>query len=737
MSNSTTKNINGRYPVPGVLPAKLRTRNKKTLENPKRLDEGIGEAEKALASFIEEQYTDARTKTLWHRQCANEFLSRRFADIPTDDDTDVAGYVLPIVGQKIWRMVELILSELISDPEEMDFFNIYPKATEGLGPDAMRTTLLLELWLRDAIREGDFYGQIKSFLTYFAFTGNATGMWEWKQEWDNEGGEDDDMGLDADLDEMLAGYAPPADPNKLKLVRQFPSFEVPDQRNVMPSSLMSPKGMTHCEYLCLYGVMRYRDLIENEVRDTPDGKVGAYMNVDRFTPQSEEETSPISYDVFRGPQGQNGFGDWKTMWWDLGLETHTYIGPLHWEKIGGGKLTQGQVNELYRKGGSDPKKCKTKSWFLVKVVDGIVVQCQPYPYHRGEKCPFVHARAYVDEGFTMGRSFYDYNANTEEMFNYIFHCILDLVEMLARPWVTADESVVKGKFFQAKNGQVWNVPPRGIVHVIAGGNAQQAVQEQRPPVEAVIATTNFLGMLSEFAAEGTTVTKAVEGGGQQGDQTATGALQQQNFSMVPVRSQVKTLSVTLRQIVALLLDVVKEYADGELSVYVQNPTDIDRLSWYDPEVTAMVERINQEKANEIAGIVSTFTTDDFFGDFNVRVFGPATGGGKGARMEALNTAIEMAKGIEQFSPGFFRYVEAMKRYVRTAGEHDAEGLFNDPMQQNVQVGQDAGLLGQKAMIEGLMGQVGGGAPGASKPGEASPPAPRGNSTNPMAGVLGV
>lgn len=734
MATSTSKNINGRYPVPGVLPPKLRARNKKAEENPRHSGDGIGPAEKALSSFISEQYEDARTKTMWHRQCANEFLSRRFADIPTDDDTDVAGYVIPIVGQKIWRMVELIMSELIADPDEMDFFNIYPKATDGLGPDAMRTTLLLELWLRDAIREGNFYDQIKSFLTYFAFTGNATGFWEWKQEWDSEGGEEEDLGFDADMDDMLAGYTPP-DQTQLKLVRQFPSFEVPDQRNVMPSSLMSPKGMTQCEYLCLYGVMRYRDLIENEVRDGGDGKIGAYANVDRFTPQSEQETSPISYDVFRGPQGQNGLGDWKTMWWDNGLETHTYIGPLHWEKIGGGKLTQGEVNACYRKFGADPKKCKTKKWFLVKKVGDYIVQCQPYPYHRGEKCPFVHARAYVDEGFTFGRSFYDYNANTEEMFNYIFHCILDLVEMLARPWVTADESVVQGKFFQGKNGQVWNVPPRGMVKVVANGNAQQAVQEHRPPVESVIATTNFLGMLSEFASEGTTVTKAVEGGGQQGDQTATGALQQQNFSMVPVRSQIKSLSGTIRQIIMLLLDVVKEYADGELSVYVQDPTMIDRLSWYDPEITKLVEQVNREKANEIAGIVSTFTTDDFFGDFNVRVFGPATGGGKGARMEAMNTAIEMAKGIEQFSPGFFKYVEAMKRYMRTAGEHDAEGLFNDQTQQQQQVDHDAELLGQKAMIEGMMGQMGGANNGAAAPGEASPPAPRGNSTDPAAAVM--
>lgn len=712
---SLSNEINGRYPVPSQLPAKLRRRN---AEAAKVAGEDVPELEAALHSYISERYEDARAKTMWHRSTANEFLQRRYAEIPSDDDTDIANYVLPLVGQKGHRLLELILSELIPDPEENDFFTVSPKAGPGMNADAMRGAFMLELWLRDALREGGFYEAVQSFLDFWGYTGNAVAFWEWHQEFTEE-----------DVDPLAEDYVPGG--KRVRLVRQYPTLEVPDQRNTMPCSLQSAKGMQGCEYVAFYTVRRYRDLIDNEVRDGGSGKIGAYANVARFTPESEVEVSTICDDVFVGPRGQNGYADWRMMWWDYGLEVHQYVGALHWEKIklGGGKSADSQqVDSLLRKFGNDPSKCRDKRWWLIEICNGSVIRCQPYPYHRGERCPFVHARMFRDEGFTYGRSIYDYNANTEEMWNYMFHLLLDIAEGIARPWIGLDESAVDAKWAQSKNWQVANIPPRGVVKVNSGSSIQQAIQEFRPPHEALTSTASVMDMLEGMSSRFTAVTPAVEGAGAV-NETATGSLQQQNFSMIPVRSQVTRLSPTLAEMITMLIDVAREYGTGEMGVFVQNPSDIDRLSWYDPEVTAMVEEINAGKAMELAGVLSTFTTDDFFGDFSVRVFGPASGGGKAAKLAALKELMTIGSSIEATNPGLVNFHEFMRRFARIANIADADGLFNDPMQQQEAVQWNAGLMAEQGAAQAAFGGMGAsGAPGGGK-GRPSPPAPRGNSTD--------
>ncbi len=504
----------------------------------KYTDDVTGTLEAEIACDTIQTFDDARGMMMEKRRDWQRFRTQ-FENNYVDehDDTPLAELNTSKIGQIIRQVVPQEMNMLIPDVDRLDFFELTPdpRALDFI-PKAQ-----MEEWckyataaIQEQLRDCRFIPQLDRNLHDKYILGNMIAMKVYQQDikmlWERVPNPAYDQTKTPEQNYTVSFENGQIKTEMVERVieRQVPKrvFDQPVYRylnplNVFPAE-MDRHNLRECSAVCITDTVTYDVLKEGEIES--GGTL--YANLDLLSPSMQDSTvtevedddlaTRNAYELFTLPSNKSA----------QKFRRVTFLGKLSLQDYCYGKDRDEEKHDdsvkqaFIEKFGCDPDKVESgwETW-IIEIVRGIMVRCQPLPYYLDEK-PLAHMKLINVPNQTFGPGMYDLAGKDERILNAFKRFGLMGVMKMIRPMWGVDFQALDPKY-QADQETALAYAPDKAVAMAPGQNPNNVMmafpvnaegirqaQAAEANQERIISTTvNFPNVKQGVASGGDTATE--------------------------------------------------------------------------------------------------------------------------------------------------------------------------------------------------------------------------------------
>lgn len=446
----------------------------------KYTDDVTGELEANIACDTIQTFDDARAMMMEKRRDWQRFRTQfKNQYVDEHDDTPLAELNTSKIGQIIRQIVPQHMNMLIPDIDRLDFFEMTPdpRANEQIPAEQVQDWCrYATAAIQEQLRDCRFIPQLARGLHDLYITGNMIAMMVYQQDikmlwertlnpaYDNAKTPEQNFTVYMENGEVKTEMVERVIEQQVpKRVFDQPVYRYINPLNVFPSEL-DRHNLRECSAVCFTDTVTYDVLKEGEI----DSGGMLYANLDLLSPSQQSSTvtevddddlaTRNPYDTFTLPSNKSAEK----------FRRITFLGKLslldycYGRDRDESKHSDAVKQAFIKKFGCDPNKVESgwETW-IIEIVNGIMVRCQPLPYYLDEK-PIACLKMVDVPNETFGPGMFELAEKDERILNGFKRFSLMGIMKLIRPMWGVDFQALDPRYQNEQETALAYAPDKAV-----------------------------------------------------------------------------------------------------------------------------------------------------------------------------------------------------------------------------------------------------------------------------------